>query len=204
MRDWRIAGAPGPVVLVAAVGGASGARPAAAALACTASEPDRAALLIDIGGARPSRPTLIATAGARLLEERLAVHLPDARIASRGQICQLSLPPEPESIEKLTAATPLVRESAAVVHLPSSFVRPVLEESRIPATGVLLRADLVEARPLTALAVRDLMADGLRVVVLKHPLRWLAARAALMGALPDVGAMAPLRADRLLGGGGKP
>jgi hypothetical protein len=133
-----------------------------------------------------------------MLEQRLSDHLPDTQIVSRGQICQLSLPPEVEAIERITAAVPLARESAAVIHLPPSLVRAVLEERRIPATSVLLRADLVEARPLTALAVRDLMATGLRVAVLKYPLSWLAARAALLGALPDVG-MAALRGDRLLG-----
>ena len=68
----------GAVVLVTAVGAASGARAAAAALACAASEPDRAALLIDLDGGRAPRPSLVATSAARALEERLAAHLPDA------------------------------------------------------------------------------------------------------------------------------
>lgn len=192
----QIAAASGPempVVLVTTVGGASGARAAAAALACFASEPDRAALLIDLGEGRPPRPSLIATAGARSLEERLRAHLPDARIASRGQICQLSLPPEPEGIEQIAAATPLVRESAAVIHLPPPLVRPALDEPRIRVTAVLLRADLAEARALTALTVRDLLAQGLRVAVLKHPLGWLSARAALLGAIPSGVEALPIR-----------
>ncbi len=188
-----------PVVLVTTVSAANGARAAAAALACAASQPDRAALLIDLVEGRPPRPTLIATAGARTLEERLAAHLPDARIASRGQICHLSLAPEPEAVEKLKAAVPLVRESAAVIHMPPSFVRAVLDELRSSATGVLLRADLAEARALTALAVRDLMARDLRVAVLKHPLNWLSARVALHGALQRGLGGLPLRSvDRLL------
>lgn len=181
----QIAGKRGPVVLVTALGAASRARAAAAALACAASEPDRAALLIDLDEPRPPRPSLIATAGARALEERLNAHLPDARIASRGQICRLTLPPNLEGVEQIAAAIPLVRESAGVIHLPPSLVRPVLEEPRIRATAVLLRADLAEARSLTALAVRDLMAQGLRVVVLKHPLGRLSARTALLGAIPS-------------------
>jgi hypothetical protein len=198
---WKVAIERGPVVLATAVGAASGARAAAAALACAASEPNRAALLIDLDEGRPPRPSLIATAGARTLEERLRAHLPDARIASRGQICQLSLPPGPEEIDQIAASLPLVRESAAVVHLPPPLVRPALGEPRIPATGVLLRADLAEARALTALAVRDLMNQGLRVVVLKHPLGWSSARAALIGALPAAGGVPLLRGDRLLGRG---
>jgi hypothetical protein len=198
-NSWQIAGDRGPVVLVTAVGGASGARAAAAALACAASEPDRAALLIDLGEGRPPRSTLIATTGARALEERLSAHLPDVRIASRGQICQLCLLPEPAGIEQIAAATPLVRESAAVVHLPPSLVRPVLEEPRTQATAVLLRADLAGARALTALAVRDLMAQGLRVSVLKQPPSWLTARTALLGIPQIAGSALPMRfRDRLL------
>jgi hypothetical protein len=66
----------GPVVLVAPVGAAVGSRPAAAALACAGSELDRAGLLIDLDDGRAPRPSLIATAAARALEERLAAHLP--------------------------------------------------------------------------------------------------------------------------------
>lgn len=193
----RIAGC-GPVVLVTTVGAASGARAAAAALSCAASEPDRAALLIDLDEGRPPRPTLIATAGARALEERLSAHLPDARIASRGRICQLSLAPDPAGVERVAAAIPLVRESAAVLRLPPSLVRPALEDPRIPATGLLLRADLAESRALTALAVRDLMARGLRVAVLKQPLGWLAAQAALLGAIPSGIEALPIRVRRQL------
>lgn len=182
-----------PVVLVTTVGVASGARAAAAALACTASEADRAALLIDLSEGRAPRPSLIATSGARALEERLSAHLPDARIASRGQICKMSLPPEPDGIEQIAAALPLVRESAAVIHLPPPLVWPALDEPRIRATAVLLRADLAKARALTALAVRDLMAQGLRVAVLKHPLGWLAARAALLGTIPSGVEVLPIR-----------
>ena len=65
----------GQVILATAVGAASGARAAAAALACAGSEPDRPGLLVELGGRAP-RPTLIASSGARGLEQRLAVHLP--------------------------------------------------------------------------------------------------------------------------------
>jgi hypothetical protein len=173
-----------PVVLVSQVGAAKGPRAAAAALACTASESDRAALLVDLEEGRAPRSTLIATAGARGLEERLAAHLPGAAIASRGRICQLKLPPECEALETLAAALPLARESAAVIHLPPALLRAVLGDARIRSTGVLLRADLAEDRALTALAVRDLMAEGLQVGVVKRPLGLLAAGAAQLGALP--------------------
>lgn len=173
-----------PVVLVTTVGAAEGAKAAAAALACSTSEPDRAALLIDIADARPPGPSLIATAGARTMEERLAAHMPDAAVASRGRICQLTLPADPDGVDRIPSALPLARESAAVVHLPPALLCPLVESPQIQATGALLRADLTRDRALTALAVRDLMDAGLRIAVLKRPPSRLAARAALLGALP--------------------
>jgi hypothetical protein len=181
----------GPVVLVAGVGEARGSRAAAAALACAASEPDRAALLVELGeGGRP-RSTLIATAGARALEERLVAHMPDAAVVSRGLFCQLTLPPAPEAVDLIAAALPLVRDSAAVIQLAPSLLQPLIAEPRIRATAALLRADLAEDRALTALAVRELIARDLRVAVLKRPLGFLPARAALLGALPAGGQVLP-------------
>jgi hypothetical protein len=185
--------------LVARVGAAAGSKAAAGALACAASEPDRAALLIDLDAGRAPRPSLIATAGARELEERLAAHLPDAAVASRGRICQLTLPPE-LGVEPIAAALPLVRESAAVVHLPPPLLRPLLEDQRIRPTAALLRADLSEERALTALAARDLIERGLRVAVLKRPLGWLPARVAMQGLTPQGnGLPTPRQVERLLG-----
>jgi hypothetical protein len=190
--------AVGAVVLAAAVGAAAGSRSAAAALACAASEPDRAALLIDLEEGSPPRSTLVATAGARALEERLVAHLPDVAVASRGRICRLKPSPDQEAIETISAALPLARESAAVVHLPPSLLRAVLAEPRIQPTAALLRADLAESRALTALAVRDLMARGLRVAVLKRPPGWLTTRAALLGALPSGRQLLPERLRKRL------
>lgn len=173
------------VVLVTQVGAATGSRAAAAALACAASEPDRAALLIDLDPGRAARSTLVATAGARALEERVAAHLPDAALASRGCFCQLTLSPDPEALDALAAALPLARESGAIVHLPPPLLRPLLAEPRIRPTGAVLRADLEDGRPLTALAVRDLIDLDLRAAVVKRSLGWFAARAAQLGALPE-------------------
>lgn len=170
------------VVLVTRVGAASGSRAAAAALACAGSDPDRAGLLIDLGEGRHPRPSLLATAAARELEERLAAHMPEAGVASRGAICTLKLPGSADGIEQISAALPLVRDSVAAVHLPPGLLQPVLAELRIRPTGALLRADLGEDRALAALAIRDLLDRDLRVAVLKRPLGWLAARRALLGA----------------------
>ena len=173
----------GAVVLTTWVGEASGSKAAAAALACAGSELDRPGLLIDLGG-RPPRPTLVASTGARELEERLAIHMPEAHAASRGHTCHLTLPANEDGLGRLPAALPLVRDSIAVVHLPPALLQPTLAGPHIEATGALLRADLSEDHALTGLAVRDLLARGLRVAVLKRPLAWVPARRALFGALP--------------------
>ncbi|HEY7949393.1 MAG TPA: hypothetical protein VID51_01005 [Solirubrobacterales bacterium] len=172
----------GRVVLVTAVGDASGSKVAAAALACAGSDPDRPGLLVDVGG-RPPRPTLIASAGARELEERLAAHLPQLRAASRGQTCHLAVPEEEGALESIRAALPLVRDSVAAVHLPPAWLQPLLAEEGVRPAGAILRADLASDRALAALAVGDLLGRGLRVKVLKQPLGWVPARRALFGVL---------------------
>lgn len=202
----------GGPILVTAVGAATGSRAAAAALACAGAEPDRAGLLVDLAAARAPRPSLIATAAARALEERLKAHLPVAGAASRGMTCHLSAVDtraDPESngderetaaLDLLATALPLVRDSIAVVHLPPAMLQPTLADSRTGPVAALLRADLPADRALTALAARDLIDRGLRVAVLKRPLAWLPARAALFGVSPPGDAGPPARLlRRLLG-----
>jgi hypothetical protein len=191
----------GTVVLATWVGEARGSKAAAAALACAGSEPDRPGLLIDVGGRAP-RPTLVASAGARELEERLAVHLPQSRAASRGQICHLAVGDDPVGFEGIRAALPLVRDSVAVVHLSPARLRGALTETGIGPAAVLLRADLPSDRALTALAARELIDRGLSVRVLKRPLAWLLAHRALFGALPPAtpGGLPPRLLECLLEG----
>jgi hypothetical protein len=183
----------GRTVLVTSVGTAAGSRAAAAALACAGSPPDRPALLIDLGGGRAPRPSPVATAAARALEERLTAHLPEPGLASRGRFCHLSLSSGQDGIERLAAALPSVRDSLAVVHLPPRLLQPALEEPRLRPAAALLRADLREDRALTALAVRELMERGMEVAVLKRPVGWLPSRAALLGALPTGSEALPRR-----------
>ena len=191
----------GPVVLVAAVGEADGSRGAAAALACADAEADVATLLIDIGGRAP-RPTLIASAAAQRLEERLRAHLPEARVAARGQVCHLALQAEDAGIDAAAGAIDLARGSLAVVHLPPSLLQAALAGSALRPTGVLLRADLSSDRALVALAARDLIEQGLAVGVLKRRLGWVAERRALFGVLPagSPGGLSERLVRRLCGG----
>lgn len=173
----------GPTILVGAVGEAEGSRGAAAALACAGADIDAPTLLVDVGGRAP-RPTLIASAVARQLEERLAAHLPECQVAARGQVCHLAVPAEPEGLDLASAAATAARDSGAVVHLPPQLLQEVLDHPGLRPTGVLLRADLGRDRALTALAVRELLCRGLAAGVLKQRLSWVAERRALFGVLP--------------------
>lgn len=173
----------GTVVAVTSVGGAEGSRGAAAALSCAGSGVERAALLVDVGG-RPPRPTLIASASAHRLEERLAARLPALRPAARGEVCHLSVAAEEEGLAAAGVAATVARGALAVIHVAPDLLQLLLDASGAPRPdAVLLRADLAEARPLVALAVADLLRRGLRVAVLKRRLGWVTERRAGFGAL---------------------
>jgi hypothetical protein len=189
----------GPAVVVTAIGGAEGSRGAAAALACAGADGERAPLLVDLGG-RPPRPTLLASAAARALEERLVAHLPLARVAARGQVCHLAAPAAGEGFERAAAAATVARGALAVVHVPPSELQALLADPAAPRfTGALLRADVGEERALLALVVRDLLDRGLAVAVLKRRLSWVTERRALFGALgPDPQGLSPSLLRRLV------
>jgi len=174
----------GQTIVVTAMGEAEGSRGAAAALACAGADADVATLLVDVGG-RPPRPALLASTAAQKLEERLAAHLPEAKVAARGQVCHLSVPATPEGLEAASAAVSVARDAPAVIHSSPELLQAVLSgDSGLRPSGVLLRADLADDRPLAALAARGLVAQGLAVAVLKQRLGWVAERRALFGALP--------------------
>jgi hypothetical protein len=192
----------GTVVVVAAVGGAEGARGAAAALSCAGSGIGSAALLLDVGGRVP-RPTLIASASAHQLEERLSARLPTLRPAARGEVCHLSVTADEDGLAAAGVAATVARGGLAVVHVTPDLLQPLLDSSGAPRPdSVLLRADLEGARPLVALAIDDLLGRGLRVAVLKRRLGWVAERRAGFGALgSDSGGLPESLLRRLLGAG---
>ncbi len=192
----------GSVVAVAAVGAAAGSRGAAAALSCAGSGVETAALLLDVGGRVP-RPTLIASASAHRLEERLAARLPDLRPAARGEVCHLSVGADEDGLAAAATAVTVARGGLAVVHLTPGMLRSLLEAGEAPRPdAVLLRADLADDRAVVALAVADLLGRGLRVAVLKRRLGWVAERRAAFGALGgDSGGLPEPILRRLLGGG---
>lgn len=173
----------GKVVVATAVGRAAGSWGAAAALSCAGSGLERAALLIDVGGRVP-RPTLIASAAAHRLEERLAARLPALRPAARGEVCHLAVGADADGLAVAGTAVTVSRGGLAVVHVAPGGLQPLLDAPGAPRpVAVLLRADLAAARPLLALAVDDLLRRGLRVAVLKRRLGWVAERRAGFGAL---------------------
>lgn len=173
----------GTVVVVTAVGGAEGSRGAAAALSCAGSGVEAAALLVDVGGRVP-RPTLIASAAAHRLEERLAARLPALRPAARGEVSHLSVTPDRDGLAAAGIAITVARGGLAVVHVAPDLLQPLLDTPGAPRPdAALLRADLGGARPLVALAVAELHRRGLRVAVLKRRLGWVAERRAGFGAL---------------------
>jgi hypothetical protein len=175
--------ADAPTVLVTAVGKAEGSRGAAAALACAAADVDLATLLVDVGG-RPPRPTLLASTAAQRLEQRLAAHLPQARVAARGQVCHLAVAADSEGLEVASAAVTVTRGALAVLHLPPALLQAMLAAGEGPEpTGVLLRAEIGADRALLSLVVRDLLDRELAVGVLKRRLSWVAERRALFGTL---------------------
>jgi hypothetical protein len=189
----------GPKVVVAAVGEAEGAHGAAAALACAGADVDLATLLVDVGGRAP-RPALFASAAAQKLEERLAAHLPDGKVAARGQVCHLGVPADAEGFASAAAAMTVAGEATTVVHVPPELLQMALAgEADLDPTGVLLRADLIDDRALVALTVRDLLVRDLSVAVLKRRLGWVAERRAFFGALPQgtPGSLSPQLVRRL-------
>lgn len=184
-------------VVVTAVGEAEGARPAAAALACAGADVDRASLFVDLGGRLP-RPTLLASAAARELEQRLGAHLPRARAAARGQVCHLAIAEDEDGIAAVSAAATVGRDGLVVVHAPPRSLQDLLAAGRPRFTGAMLRVDLVADRPLLALVAGDLMARGLDLAVLKDRLGWVDERRALFGVLgKDAGIPAQVRAKLL-------
>ena len=174
---------PGPVVAVAAIGAAEGARGAAAALACAGSDPDRASLLVDLDGRSP-RPTLLASVAAREIEERLTAHLASGAAAARGQVCHVAVEADRGGLEVAAAAATVARPGLVVVHVPTVALRDLLDAQQAPRpAAVLLRVDLPGDRPQLALLADELIGRDLAVRVLKRRLGWVAERRALFGVL---------------------
>ena len=146
------------------------------------------------------RPTLIASASAHRLEERLAARLPTLRPAARGEVCHLSVAADEDGLGAAGTAVTVARGGLAVVHVAPEHAAAAARCAGAPRPdAALLRADLGADRALVALAVGDLIERGLRVAVLKRRLGWVAERRAGFGALgSDSGGLPESLVRRLL------
>jgi len=192
-----------PVILTTAIGASGGAASFAAAVGVAAAgrAGGRCALLIDVAPPpRPPGPTVLASASARALEERIrALGGRFDSAAARGHLCYLSLPggddPLGPVVELLELALPA---SVVIVHVPQALWPRAIAEPRLGARAGLMRADLPDNRAIAALAVGELHEHGLRAKLVSDPLGRVASRRALAGMEP--GGAASRGAGRLARG----
>jgi hypothetical protein len=198
-----VPGAPDRPLLVVAteLGDAKGGVAVAAAVGVTISlrKPQAAegVVLAELGAERGRGPTMLASAVARRLEDRLRGAGFEG-VAARGRLCWVGLPAEEETLARVAGLLDrLGPGSAAIVHLPASLW-PLAVYDRMGADAALLRADLPAERPLVALAVGELRERGLPVRVASRALGRVASRRALAGL--EVGGAAASRITRLTRG----
>jgi hypothetical protein len=192
-----------PLMLATDLGEARGGLAVAAAVGVAVAvedEPGKASgvLLAELGAERGRGPTMLASAQARELEERLR----DAgfeRVAARGRLCWLGLPATEEALGDLPRVLEAVpAASLAIVHLPARLWPLALERRGLRPRAGLLRADLPTDRALAALAVAELRERRLPVRVAARPLGRVASRRAVAGL--EVGGAVARRVGRLARG----
>jgi len=119
------------IVLVTTVGRAGRLAEAAAVEAMQQRRPsgiEGAPLLIEVSSARRRSPTVLATAQAKDLEERLRRADPDARVLARGGLCIAQLTGESDVASRIATLLDTAGEAASVViACPAAFYRQVLE-----------------------------------------------------------------------------
>jgi len=191
------------LVIATGLPGTGGEVATAAAVAVAAAGLDqggeRAALLVEAAGDRRRGPTMLASQGARRLEEALRGEGLEA--AARGALCWLRLDADGEDpLAGLRGAVGAAGGGAraAIAVLPPPLWRPALEDERLRVAGGLLRATLPDQRSLAALAVRELGAAGARARIVGKAPGVVAARRAVAGL--DPGGATGVRARRLAAG----
>jgi hypothetical protein len=137
-------------------------------------------LLVAVGeGARRRGPTLLASAGAREVEE--ALRSGGRRAAARGHVCHLAFE-DGEPVEELAESVAESRAELAVIHLPGRLWVPALEADGLAVAGGCLLASLPDERSLAALAVEELARRRVPCRVVTRAPGQLATRRALAGA----------------------
>jgi hypothetical protein len=184
-------------LLATEIGAASGGLAVAAAVGVALAAGGRRVLIAELGAERGRGPTTLASGPARDLERSLRER-GFRRAAARGRLCWLGLPGGEEGLPELARALQAASAPISVVHVPAGLWRRALDEPGVPLRSGLLRADLAEARALTALAVIELRERHLPVRVASRPLGLVASRRALAGL--EVGGGAAKRVARLARG----
>jgi transglycosylase-like protein with SLT domain/D-alanyl-D-alanine carboxypeptidase-like protein len=192
-----------PVILATELGEARGGVPVAAAVGVAVSVeeepgPISSVLLAELGAERRRGPTMLASAQARSLEERLR-GAGFERVAARGRLCWLGLAATEEALAELPRVLQAVQVGGlAIVHLPARLWPRVLDQRSLCPQAGLLRADLPADRALAALAVGELQERRLRARVAPRALGRVASRRAMAGL--EVGGGAATRVSRLARG----
>ena len=191
------------MILTTELGEARGGLPVAAAVGVAVSveqEPGPASgvLLAELGSERGRGPTMLASARARELEERLR-GAGFERVAARGRLCWLGLAATEEALAELPPVLQAVQVGGlAIVHLPARLWPLALDQRSLCPQAGLFRADLPADRALAALAVRELRERHLRARIAARPLGRVASRRAMAGL--EVGGAAANRVSRLARG----
>jgi hypothetical protein len=137
-------------------------------------------LLIEVGeAARRRGPTLLASPGARRIEDGLRAIGP--RASARGHLCHLAVREGEEPLAEAATAISESEAELAVIHLPGRLWVPALETPGLEAAGGCLLVSLPAERPLAALAVDELARRGVPARVATQPPGQLASRRALAG-----------------------
>ena len=159
-------------------------------------------LLVEVGeGVRRRGPTLLASPGARRVED--ALRSAGRRASARGLICHLAA--ESENLEDVGAGAADSEAELAVLCLPGRLWVPALAAEALAPTGGCLLVSLPEERSLAALAVDELARRRLPCRVATRPPGQLAARRAQAGVRAGgwVSELGAGIARRLLGLGGR-
>ena len=189
------------LVAVTALPGSQGGSATAAALGVAvarsgAKEP-LGVVVFDAEAEGRRRPTLVSSAPARELESRLAGAVP---AVARGTVCSVTATGShlADTLDLCRAAD----ASAVVIHARPRLWRELIDTGEPDAA--VLRADSRTAPSLTALAARDLIAQGLPTGVVTRTPGVVATRRALAGIEPggDLGARSARMARRFLGAQG--
>ncbi len=164
------------------------------AVSLAAESDDAGALMIELdeGGHRRG-PTMLASAPARALEERLRGEGVEA--AARGRLAWVVLGADVPWEESLAEILGIAPEAAAVVHAPVSRWRSLLWTPALRLPIALLRADVPAQRSLAALTAIELRAAGVPLRIATRAPGRIAARRALAGI--DPGGDAARRAGRI-------